>query len=422
MQENNEIKANAAPTQDSSSKPAEASPAAQTVSQAATPKTAAKPEPAKAAAPASRPAPKPSARKPAVQYKSDLIVSNSPHMVTKLDTARTMQCVVIALLPAVIAATIFFGWGALIRIILGAVFCWLCEYLYDKIMKKPDTTVDWSFAVTGVILALNLPSNFPIWMEAIGCIVAIIIVKCLFGGIGHNIANPAIVGRIVLLLSFTSYMTTWPLTRFQKAAAGVDAVTGATPLGMLSDTTAQLPSLGQLFIGNIGGAMGETCTLAILIGGIFLIWKKVISPIIPCAFIGTVFLLSLIYYAAVGGAGQYGAFGMAVYSILAGGVMFGAFFCATDYVTSPIMNRSRLIYGIGCGIVTFVIREFASYPEGVSFAILFMNAMAPLIDRSVIRSFYGISKKEKEAAKAAKAAKAPVNAKAEEKKEGGAKA
>lgn len=359
------------------------------------------------AAPTQTAAPK----KPAVQYKTNLIVSNSPHLVTKLDTARTMQYVVLALVPSIIAATVFFGWAALIRVILGAVFCWLCEFLYDKIMKKPDTTVDCSFAVTGVILALNLPSNFPIWMEAIGCIVAIVIVKCLFGGIGHNIANPAIVGRIVLLLSFTSYMTTWPLTRFQKAAAGVDAVTGATPLGMLSDGTEQLPSLLQMFLGNIGGAMGETCTIAVLIGGIFLIWKKVISPIIPCAFIGTVFVLSLIYYAAIGGAGQYGAFGMAVYSILAGGVMFGAFFCATDYVTSPIMKISRLIYGIGCGIVTFVIREFASYPEGVSFAILFMNAMAPLIERSVIRRFYGISQKEKEAAKA------PA-----EQKEGGAKA
>ena len=352
-------------------------------------------------------------------FKTNLTVSSSPHLVTKLDTRKTMQYVVLALLPAVLMATVYFGFGALLRVILGGVFCWASEYLYDKVMKKPDTTKDCSFAVTGVILALNLPANFPVWMEAIGCVVAIVIVKCLYGGIGKNIANPAIVGRIVLLLSFTSYMTSWPLTRFQKAAAGVDAVTGATPLGQLADGAASLPSLTDMLLGNIGGAMGETCTIAILIGGIFLIWKKIISPIIPLTFIGTVFVFSLIYYVCVGGAGQYGAFGMALYEILAGGVFFGAFFCATDYVTSPIMNRGKYIYAVGCGVFTMIIRLFASYPEGVSFAILFMNAMTPLIDRFVERQYYGIAKAEKEARKAAK--KAAGSAPADEAK-GGAKA
>ena len=352
-------------------------------------------------------------------FKTNLTVSSSPHLVTKLDTRKTMQYVVLALLPAVIMATVYFGFGALLRVILGGVFCWASEYLYDKVMKKADTTRDCSFAVTGVILALNLPANFPIWMEAIGCIVAIVIVKCLYGGIGKNIANPAIVGRIVLLLSFTSYMTSWPLTRFQKAAAGVDAVTGATPLGQLADGAASLPSLLDMLLGNIGGAMGETCTIAILIGGIFLIWKKIISPIIPLTFIGTVFVFSLIYYACVGGAGQYGALGMAVYEILAGGVFFGAFFCATDYVTSPIMKRGKYIYAVGCGVFTMIIRLFASYPEGVSFAILFMNAMTPLIDRFAERQYYGIARAEKEAKKAAK--QAAGSAPADEAK-GGAKA
>lgn len=353
------------------------------------------------------------------KFKTNLTVSASPHLVTTLDTKKTMQYVVLALLPATVMATVYFGIGALLRVILGALFCFVSEYLYNRLMKKRDTTGDCSFAVTGVILALNLPANFPIWMEAIGCAVAIVIVKCLYGGIGKNIANPAIVGRIVLLLSFTSYMTTWPLTRFQKAVISTDAVTGATPLGELADGAASLPSLTDLLIGNIGGAMGETCTIAILIGGIFLIWKKVISPLIPLTFIGTVFVFSLIYYACVGGAGQYGALGMAVYEILAGGVFFGAFFCATDYVTSPIMNIGKIIYAIGCGVFTLIIRLFASYPEGVSFAILFMNVMTPLIDRFVERQYYGIARAEKAAKKAA--AKAPGNASADESK-GGAKA
>ena len=348
------------------------------------------------------------------EFKSNLSVSSSPHLVTKLDTKKTMQYVVLALVPAIVMATVYFGIGALLRVVLGGVFCWASEYLYDKVMKKKDTTGDCSFAVTGVILALNLPSNFPIWMEAIGCVVAIVIVKCLYGGLGKNIANPAIVGRIVLLLSFTSYMTSWPLTTFQKAAAGVDAVTGATPLGELSDGAAVLPFLTDMLIGNIGGAMGETCTIAILLGGAFLIWKKIISPIIPLTYIGTVFVFSLIYYACVGGAGQYGALGMAVFEVLAGGVCFGAFFCATDYVTSPIMDRGKYIYAIGCGLFTMIIRLFASYPEGASFAILFMNVMTPLIDRFVIRQYYGVAKKEKEEKKAQKQAEAEAK--------GGAKA
>lgn len=341
---------------------------------------------------------------PASEAKTNLLVSNSPHIVTKLDTQKTMLYVLIGLVPCIVAATVFFGPGALSRVLFGGIFAFLSEWCYEKIMKKPDTTGDLSCLVTGVILALNVPANFPIWMLAIGCGVAIIIVKELYGGIGRNIANPAIVGRIVLLLSWTSQMTTWPTTRFQRAAT--DAVTGATPLGLLADSAMdQAPSLGQMFLGNIGGAMGETCTLAILIGGIFLIWKKIISPIIPYTFIATVFVISLIYYAVTGGAGDYNAFQMAIFQILAGGVFFGAFFCATDYVTSPIMKRSRVIYGIGCGVVTMVIRLFCSYPEGVSFAILFMNIMAPLIDRYVERSFYGIAKKEKMAKAAAKAEK-----------------
>lgn len=359
------------------------------------------------------------------EFKAGLAVSSSPHLVTKLDTRKTMCYVVAALVPSIIMATVFWGISALVRVVLGAIFAYAFEDIYNKVMhKKEDTTRDCSAIVTGVILALNLPANFPVWMEFIGCGVAIVIVKCLYGGIGKNIANPAIVGRIVLLLSFTSYMTSWPLTNFQKAAADVDAVTGATPLGVLSEG-GELPSLLDMLVGNIGGAMGETCTIAILIGGIFLIWKKIISPIIPCTFIATVFVFSLIYYGVTGGAGQYNAFQMAVYQILAGGVFFGAFFCATDYVTSPIMDRGKVIYGIGCGLFTMIIRLFASYPEGVSFAILFMNIVTPLIDRLVIRDYYGIAKAEKAARLEAKALAKAAGGASEEaaaKEKGGAKA
>ena len=341
------------------------------------------------------------------RFKTGLLVTNSPHVSTTLDTRRTMLYVLIALIPAAAASTIFFGFGALIRILLGMVFGVAFEYCYNKIMKKPDTTRDLSCCVTGAILAMNVPANFPIWMLAIGVGVAIVIVKCLYGGIGRNIANPALVGRAVLLLSWTSYMTTWPLTRFQIASGVYDGVTGATPLGDIANKTLGQAhyTLTDMFLGNTGGALGETCALAILIGGLFLIWKKIISPIIPCAFIGTVFVISVIYYAfnPVGVPG-YNAFTMGTFNVLAGGVMFGAFFCATDYVTSPIMKRGKLIFGIGCGALTMMIRILGAYPEGVSFAILLMNVVTPLIDRYSERSFYGIAAAEKAAKKAAKEA------------------
>ena len=353
-----------------------------------------------------------------IKYYDNLKVSSSPHLVTSLDTQKTMTYVLIALLPSVIASVIFFGFHALLVEIVTVAAAVFFEWGYNKLMKKPQTIQDRSAMVTGLILALNLPANFPVWMAIIGAFVAIVIVKCLYGGIGRNIANPALVGRIVLLISFTSYMSgsVWPYTRFQIASGAVDGLTGATPLGLRADGLAeQFPSLGDMFIGNIGGAMGETCALAILIGGLFLIWKKIISPIIPVFYIGTVFVFALIYYGVTGGMGDYNAFEMAVFHIFAGGCMFGAFFCATDYVTSPIMKRGKMIYGIGCGAFTMIIRLFCSYPEGASFAILFMNILTPLIDMYTENQFYGITARKKAEKKAAKeAAKAP----AEEKKEG----
>ena len=334
-------------------------------------------------------------------YYDNLAVSSSPHLVTSLDTQKTMMWVLIALAPAFLASIFYFGPRSILLTVVCMAASALFEWCYETLLGKPITVKDLSACVTGAILAMNLPANFPVWMAIIGCFVAIVIVKMLFGGLGRNFANPAIVGRIVLLLSFTTQMTTWPLTRGNVTA---DAVTGATPLGLLADNAmAQAPSLKDMFLGNIGGAMGETCTIALLIGLVILIWKKIISPIIPVCYICTVFVFSLIYYAAVGS--EFGALHMALFHVLAGGVVFGATFCATDYVTSPIMKYAKIAYGIGCGLVTMIIRLFCAYPEGASFAILFMNVMTPLLDMLAQNQFYGIGAAEKAAKKAAKEGK-----------------
>ena len=342
------------------------------------------------------------------KYYDNLTVSNSPHLVTSLDTTKTMLFVVAALCPAAVMSIVYFGVPAVVLIAVCMAACAFFEWAYEKILNKPVTVRDGSALVTGLILALNMPANLtrlesiqypifmPILIAIIGSFVAIVVVKQLFGGMGRNFANPAIVGRITLFLSFTSFMSCWPTTNFQK----IDAVTSATPLGYLADgSLAYAPSLKDMFLGNIGGAMGETCALAILIGAIFLIAKKIISPIIPVCFVATVFIFALVYYAAIGGGpdGQSALY-MAAFHIFAGGVMFGAVFCATDYVTSPIMPLGKVMFGIGCGLVTMIIRLFCSYPEGVSFAILFMNIMTPLLNNIAEDQFYGISKRKKAAA------------------------
>ena len=337
------------------------------------------------------------------KYYDNLTVSSSPHLVTSLDTTRTMLYVVAALLPAAFMSVLYFGIPAIVIIAVCMICSAFFEWAYEKLLNKPNTVRDGSALVTGLILALNLPIFMPILICIIGSFVAIVVVKQLFGGMGRNFANPAIVGRITLFLSFTSYMSTWPLTRFQKA--GIDAVTGATPLGYLADgDLTGCPSLKNMFLGNIGGAMGETCVIAILIGAIFLIAMKIISPIIPVFFVGTVFIFAFLYYAISGNTPEgMSALYMACFHVCAGGVMFGAVFCATDYVTSPIMPLGKVLFGIGCGLVTMIIRLFCSYPEGVSFAILFMNIMTPLLNSFAEDRFYGISKRKKEAAKAAAA-------------------
>ena len=334
-------------------------------------------------------------------FHDGLTVSSSPHLVTTLDTRKTMLCVLAALAPSAVMSAVFFGIYPVCLILGCMAFSAFCEYLYDRIVKLPNTVKDCSALVTGAILALTLPPTLPVWMAFIGCAVSIIIVKCLYGGLGKNIANPAIVGRIVLLLSFTTQMTTWQYTGFQRAA-GIDGMTGPTPLGQLADGVfSSAPGLADLLLGNKGGSLGETCIIAILAGGIFLIAARIISPIIPCIYLGTVFVFAFIYYLAVPQEGA-GALYMAVFHLLTGGAVFGAFFCATDYVTSPILKRGKVIYAIGCGFFTMVIRLFCSYPEGASFAILFMNIMTPLIDKYTTDSYYGVTKRAREEKKKAK--------------------
>lgn len=321
-------------------------------------------------------------------YYNNLAVSSAPHLVTGLDTQKTMAMVLIALAPSFAVSIFVFG----ARVILLTLVCVIAsvgfEWLYNKGMHKTQTVGDLSAAVTGVLIAFNVPSSFPYWMAVIGCFVAIIIVKQLYGGLGRNVVNPAITARIVLFISFATEMTTWPVPR----TSTIDAATSATPLGILSEgSVADLPSNTDMFLGLIGGSMGEVSAIALLIGGLFLIWKKIISPIIPACFIGTVFVFAFLYYSIAGG--DVSALQMAIFHVCAGGVMLGAFFMATDYVTSPIMPLGKVIMGVGCGLLTMIIRIWGAYPEGVSFSILLMNIMTPLIDQLCIKLTYGGAKK-----------------------------
>lgn len=305
------------------------------------------------------------------KYHDNMIVSTSPHIVTDDDTAKLMGTVLLAMVPAFIAGVYVFG----TRVVLLSLVCLIAsvgfEWLYNIITKKKQTVGDLSAAVTGLLIAFNVPASFPLWMAVIGCFFAIVIVKQLYGGIGKNFVNPAITARIFLFISFAAQMTKWPAPRM----AGTDAVTGPTPLALLAGGASKgdLPSNMDMFLGFVGGSVGEVSALALLIGGGILLWKKVISPVIPCAFIGTVFVIALIYYK--------GDFNMAIFHIFAGGVMLGAIFMATDYVTSPKLPKGKLLYGILCGVVTMAIRLWGNYPEGVSFSILLMNICTPLINR-----------------------------------------
>lgn len=304
-----------------------------------------------------------------------LIVSASPHVRDNATTSTIMRDVLIALTPALIAATIIFGFRALLLTAVCIASCVLFEYAAERILGRTNTISDLSAAVTGMILAFNLPVQFPLWMAIIGSFFAIVVVKQLFGGIGNNFANPAIAARIFLLLSFSQPMTTWLQVENGRA---IEGVFGATPLALISTgNTANLPSIMEMFLGGRGGSMGETCALALIIGGIYLIYRKVITITIPLSFIGGVLVLSFL-------------FGVnPVYELLGGGLLLGAFFMATDYTTSPITEKGKLIFGLGCALITMVIRVFGSYPEGVSYSILLMNIITPHINRMVRNKAFG---------------------------------
>ena len=311
--------------------------------------------------------------------KRNLIVSSAPHVVSPVNTSRIMLDVLIALVPAVAMATFVFGMRALLLTAVCAAASVFFEYAVEKILKRDVTIGDLSAAVTGVILSLNLPANLPFWMACVGSFVAIVIVKQLFGGMGQNFANPAITARVAMFIGFATAMTTWPLPVAQQTA---DAITGATPLALFAKGL-EVPSNSAMFFGTVGGAMGETSALALLIGGAYLLFKKVIEPTIPACFIGTVAVMAIL------------TGNDPIFHVCAGGVMLGAIFMATDYVTSPITTKGKVIFGVGCGLLTMIIRLYASYPEGVSFAILLMNIMTPHIDNLTIPALNGVPKEKK---------------------------
>ncbi len=319
-----------------------------------------------------------------------LTVSASPH-VRSADTAqRIMLDVIIALIPSLIAATVIFGYRVLMITIVTVGSAVLSEYLCRKVMKRHNTIGDLSAVVTGLLLGFNLPVSIPLWMAAIGSVVAIVVVKQMFGGIGQNFVNPALVGRIVLMASFPTQMATWTAkSRF------LDAATTASPLSQLQSmfTDGQIsfsdnmPRLWQMLIGLRLGSVGEVCAAALILGGIYLVIRRVISPAIPLTYIGTVALIMLI-------AGR-GSLTFVAYHLLSGGLMLGAIFMATDYSTSPINFKGKLIFGVGCGVLTALIRLFGSLPEGVSFSIIIMNVLVPHIERLTTPKPFGTPKEAK---------------------------
>ena len=307
--------------------------------------------------------------------KEMLTVSSSPHIKRPDTTRGIMSDVVIALAPAATYGCILFGLRALAVLITSVGVAVLSEFLWNKALKKPNTIKDMSAVVTGLLLGMNLPPTLPLWQAAIGSVAAIIVVKQMFGGLGHNFANPAIAARIMLLVSFPAAMT-----RFTEPVS--DAVTSATPLA----GTAGALSFKTLFFGMHAGSIGETSAFLLLVGGLYLVIRRVITPVIPVCFIGTVALLSLI-------AGEN-----VMLSVFGGGLILGAVFMATDYTTSPTTPLGKAVFAVGCGIITFVIRKFGSLPEGVSYSILLMNILGPHINRFTLSKPFGFEK-VKEAAK-----------------------
>ena len=314
-----------------------------------------------------------------------IIVSASPHVHSDRTSKKLMYDVVIALTPAFLVSLYVFGIRAVITTAAAVISCLLFEYLIQKyLLKTPVTIGDGSALITGILLAFNLPAGLPVWMVVVGSLVAIGIAKLSFGGLGQNIFNPALVGRVFLLVSFPVQMTLWP-TAVENNATVVDAVTGATTLGLIkegvqfgqtiSELSAQVPSVGNMFLGITGGSLGEMSALALLVGGVFLILRKVITWHIPVTLLGTMAVMTGIFWLA-----DPEHYANPMIHLLSGGAILGAFYMATDLVTSPVTRKGMVVFAIGIGVITVVIRLFGSYPEGISFAILIMNAFVPLIN------------------------------------------
>ena len=308
-----------------------------------------------------------------------LTVASSPHIRGNFSTRRIMLDVVLALLPALTVGVIVLGWRALLVTLISVAAAVAAEWFYGLLTKTCNTTIDGSAMVTGLLLAMTLPASVPYWQAAVGSIFAILFVKALCGGLGQNIFNPALAGRAFLMLIFPAGLT-------QYYALGADAVTSATPLHHMVMPALPEESLLDMFLGNCPGSIGEISALALLLGGAYLVWRKVISPRIPLAYLGTVAVLTLIFYKSDAPVQWM------LYSLLSGGVMLGAIFMATDYATSPVTAWGQIIYGVGCGVLTVIFRYFGLFPEGVTYAILLMNALVWGIDRYTAPRRFGAKK------------------------------
>ena len=331
-------------------------------------------------------------------YKNlKLIASSSPHIRSNENTRSIMLDVIIAMLPALVWAIYNFGFKALISVAVSVVACLFWEWLYRKLLKKPQSIGDLSAVVTGMLLAFVCPPELPWWTLVIGAFFSIVVVKQLYGGIGCNFLNPALAGRAFLLASYATWMTSWAIPQIRP-----DVTSAATPMAIMKEGTEEAfttlmsnYSIGDMFLGKVGGSLGEVSALCLLVGGVYLLIRKVISWQIPVAYIGTVAILTLIAAPAGIDNVQY-----MLYNVFGGGLMLGAIFMATDYATSPVTKPGQLIFGLGCGLLTCFIRRFGSYPEGVCYSILIMNCTTWLLDKYIRPTIYGAVKKEKkEAAK-----------------------
>lgn len=321
-----------------------------------------------------------------------LKISTAPHLNSPLSTRGIMLNVIIAMLPALAVGLLSFGMAALQVVVTAVAGCVLCEYLISRyLMKQSDAAGDLSAVVTGMLLAFNLPAGMPVWMTLIGCFMAVGVTKMAFGGIGKNLFNPALVGRVFLFISFPVQMTRWQNPDWLNFM-NTDAQTGATPLGVLkhidaatSATQTNLPGYFDMFVGNTGGCIGEVSSLALLLGLAYMLYKHIITWEIPFYYLATFFILVSIHWLLTDDIRLD-----PVTHLLSGGLMLGAIFMATDYTTSPMSRRGKVIFGIGCGVLTYVIRIYSVYPEGVSFAILIMNAFVPLIDMISVPRIFGV--------------------------------